>query len=47
MKTVLERLGAADVKSPEKFQTAISFFMILFFILIGAASLIVLINSPA
>jgi hypothetical protein len=47
MKTVLERLGVVDNDSLEKFKTGTAILMILFFLMFGAASLFVLINSAA
>lgn len=47
MKTVLESFSAYSEKSGEKFHLNISLFMIIFFFIMGAASLYVLINSPA
>ena len=47
MKQVFERPGVANRKSLDKLQKNWSLFMILFFIIMGAASLLVLINSPA
>lgn len=47
MKQVFERPGVSNRKKLEQFQKTVSLFMILFFLIMGAASLIVLINSPA
>ncbi len=47
MKSVLERSGAVSRKKQENVQLNISLFMILFFLIAGAASLYILINSPA
>ena len=47
MKQVLARPGKKNRKNLEKLQRNISLFMILFFLIMGAASLFVLINSPA
>jgi hypothetical protein len=47
MKSVLERSGAVSRKKQDDVQMHISFFMILFFLIMGVASLFVLINSPA
>ncbi len=47
MKTVLERLGVADDVPLEKFRKGTAILMILFFLMFGAVSLIVLLNSAA
>jgi hypothetical protein len=47
MKTVIERSGAISRKKKENVQLNISIFMILFFLIVGAASLYILIHSPA
>jgi hypothetical protein len=47
MKTVLARLGVADNVPLEKFKKGTAILMILFFLVFGAASLFVLINSAA
>ncbi|MGV3657326.1 MAG: hypothetical protein ACO1NX_05210 [Chitinophagaceae bacterium] len=47
MKHVIERPGVAHKNSFDKLQKNLSLFMILFFLIMGAASLLVLINSPA
>ena len=47
MKHVFEGSGVKRSKSLDKLQRNLSFYMILFFLVMGAASLIVLINSPA
>ena len=47
MKQVIDRPGVANRKNLDKLQKNLSLFMILFFLIMGAASLLVLINSPA
>ena len=47
MKTVLERLGVADNSPLENFRKGTAILMILFFLMFGAASLFILINSAA
>lgn len=47
MKHVLESPVMNSRKSIDKLQKNISLYMILFFLVMGVASLIVLINSPA
>ena len=47
MKTVLAKLGVADGVSLEKFRKGTAILMILFFLIFGAASLFVLLNSAA
>lgn len=47
MKQVMIRPGVTSRKNLKKYQRDISLYMILFFLIMGAASLIVLINSPA
>ena len=47
MKTVLERLGVAEDVPLDKFRKSTAILMILFFLMFGAASLIVLLNSAA
>ena len=47
MKHVFEGSGVKHSKNLEKLQRNLSFYMILFFLIMGAASLFVLINSPA
>ena len=47
MKTVLERLGVADNVSLEEFKKGTAILMILFFLVFGAASLFILLNSAA
>ena len=47
MKTVLAKLGVADNAPLEKFRKGTAILMILFFLIFGAASLFVLLNSAA
>lgn len=47
MKQVLIRPGVKSGNNLKKLQRNISLLMILFFLIMGVASLIVLINSPA
>ncbi len=47
MQTVFERLGVAGNVPLEKFKKGTAILMILFFLIFGAASLFMLINSPA
>jgi hypothetical protein len=47
MKQVLVRPGVTSRKNMKKLQRNISLLMILFFLIMGAASLFILINSPA
>lgn len=47
MKTVFEKLGVAGTSSLEEFKKGTAVLMILFFLIFGAASLFVLINSAA
>jgi hypothetical protein len=47
MKTVLERLGVAGDAPLERFKKGTAILMILFFLMFGAASLLVLLNSAA
>jgi hypothetical protein len=47
MKTVFERLGVAGNVPLEKFKKGTAILMILFFLIFGAASLFILINSAA
>ena len=47
MKTVMERLGVAKDGPLEDFRKGTSVLMILFFLIFGAASLLVLLNSAA
>ena len=47
MKQVLVRPGVTSRKNLKKLQRNISLLMILFFLIIGVASLIILIKSPA
>ncbi len=47
MKHVIERPGVVHRRNFDKLQKNLSLFMILFFLIMGAASLLVLINSPA
>ena len=47
MKTVMERLGVAGNASLKDFRKGTAILMILFFLIFGAASLIVLLNSAA
>lgn len=47
MKTVLERLGVAHDAPLDRFKKGTAILMILFFLMFGAASLLVLLNSPA
>lgn len=47
MKQVFDRPGVANRNKMDKLQQNISLYMILFFLIMGAASLLVLINSPA
>lgn len=47
MKQVLIRPGVKSKKNMKNLQRNISLLMILFFLIVGAASLFILINSPA
>ena len=47
MKTVLVKLGVADNVPMEQFRKGTAILMILFFLVFGAASLFVLLNSAA
>ena len=47
MKTVLQRLGVAGNVPLEKFKKTTAILMILFLLVFGAASLIILLNSAA
>lgn len=47
MKTVLERLGIAEDAPFERFRSGAALIMVLFFLMFGAVSLVVLINSAA
>ncbi len=47
MKTVLKRLGIAENAPLDKFRSGASLLMILFFLMFGALSLVVLLNSAA
>jgi hypothetical protein len=47
MKTVLSRLGISDNVPLRKFRKSTAILMILFFLVFGAASLFILINSAA
>ena len=47
MKTVLQRLGVSGNAPLEKFKKTTAILMILFFLVFGAASLFILLNSAA
>ncbi len=47
MKKALERVGVAGNIPLEKFKKTTAILMIVFFLAFGAASLFILINSPA
>ena len=47
MKTVLTRLGVTDNVHLEKFRKCTAILMILFFLMFGTVSLVMLLNSAA
>jgi hypothetical protein len=47
MKTVLTRLGVTDNVPLEKFRKGTAILMILFFLMFGTVSLVMLLNSAA